>query len=66
MQLEQFAWLLDNDNQPRHPIRLWTVWGWATEMAQFQRDANRTGKAVEYYQRGKVLRTLLPSKAGAR
>lgn len=62
--LEQFAWLLDNDND-RRPEKLLVLWSWADEMAYLQKDANETGKPVEYYQRGKVLRTLHPSRADA-
>jgi hypothetical protein len=63
--LEQFAWLLDNDHQPRNRTRLQILWQWADEMAQLQRQVNRTGMPVEYHQRGKVVRTLYPLKEAA-
>lgn len=65
MRLEQFAWLIDNAGEDRSPIRLDILWQWAEEMAYFQVQANRTGQAVEYVQRGKVLRVLHPAKAVA-
>lgn len=58
--LKQFAWLLDNDSHPRTAPRLSVLWGWAYEMSQFQSEADRTGKAVEYMQRGQVVRVLHP------
>jgi hypothetical protein len=58
--LKQFAWLLDNDSHPRTALRLSVFWGWAYEMSQFQSEADRTGKAGEYMQRGQVVRVLHP------
>ena len=58
--LKQFAWLLDNDSHPRTAPRLSALWGWAYEMSQFQSEADHTGKAVEYVQRGQVVRVLHP------
>lgn len=60
MHLEQFAWLIDNAGDVRHSVRLAVLWNWAREMAQFQNIANRTGKPVEYFQRGETLRILYP------
>ncbi|WP_146163398.1 hypothetical protein [Sphingomonas fennica] len=59
--LKQFAWLLDNDSHPRTAPRLSVLWGWAYEMSQFQSEADCTGKAVEYVQRGQVVRVLHPA-----
>ncbi|MGB3536860.1 MAG: hypothetical protein WBA42_01740 [Mesorhizobium sp.] len=61
--LEQFAWLIDHAGNDRSADRLNVLWDWAKEMVQFQDVANRTGKPVEYYQRGRVLRVLYPQAA---
>lgn len=58
--LGQFAWLIDNAGNDRSVGRLNILWGWAKEMVHFQDVANRTGKPVEYFQRGRVLRILYP------
>lgn len=58
-QLSHFAWLIDNLDG-REIGRLEVFWDWAGEMVHFQNVANRTGKPVEYFQRGRALRILLP------
>ena len=64
--LEHFAWLIDNAGDDRSVWRLMALWGWAGEMVHFQSEADRTGKPVEYYQRGRTLRVLYPkTKSGA-
>lgn len=58
--LEHFAWLVDNCGDDRSAGRLEVLWDWAGEMVHFQMMANLTGRPVEYFQRGKALRVLLP------
>ncbi|MHA6644683.1 hypothetical protein ACX3P1_18705 [Mesorhizobium sp. A623] len=58
--LEQFAWLIDNVDDDRSARRLEVLWDWAGEMVHFQSVANRTGKPIEYFQRGRTLRVLFP------
>ena len=60
MLLEQFAWLIENTHGVKNSFRLVVLWGWAKEMVDLQEEANLTGKSVEYFQRGEVLRTLYP------
>lgn len=58
-----FSWLVRNDNQPQTTMRLNVFKQWAAEMACFQNEANRSGKPVEYYQRGRVIRIFYPAKS---
>jgi hypothetical protein len=59
-QLQQFVWLLENATQERSPSRLSVLWQWGCEMAYFQQEANLTGTAIEYFQRGSLVRVLRP------
>jgi hypothetical protein len=60
-----YKWLLDRDGDPQNEMRQEVLFHWAYEMALFQEEANRTGEPIDYYQRGKVVRTIQPERKAA-
>lgn len=60
-QRRQFDWLMGRAGQPQGALRQY-LWFTAGDMARFQKEANRTGKAIKYYEHGKVLRKLHPTR----
>lgn len=68
IRLEQFVWLIDNDDRIRTRARLQLLWKWAGDLAEFQRrvqeQATSTGNTMRYRQRGKLVKRFYPAKRG--